>query len=194
LSNAVDFFRERFQLDERNLVRALDIALERPVDYADLFFEHATRDSLVLEEGIVKSGDRHVEQGVGVRAQSGERQGYAHTDEVTLETLRLAATTARAICEGPGAGTRVSVRGSGAPAADLYPVARPPTEAPVESKLELLGAIDAHARSLDPRVKQVMASVVSESRQVLVLGSDGSFATDSRPLVRLIVDMLCVVF
>ncbi len=190
MSNAVDLFRERFQLDERSLAGALDIALERPVDYADLYFEHATRDSLVLEEGIVKSGDRHVEQGVGVRALSGERQGYAHTDEVTLETLRLAATTARAICEGPGAGARVSVRGSGAPAADLYPVALSPTEAPIEAKLELLGAIDAHARSLDPRVKQVMASVVSESRQILVLGSDGTFATDSRPLVRLNVQIV----
>ena len=190
MSDAVDFIRERFQLDERSLARALDTALERRVDYADLFFEHATRDSLVLEEGIVKSGDRHVEQGVGVRAQSGERQGYAHTDEVTLEALRLAATTARAICEGPGAGGRVSLRGSGAPAADLYPVARPPTEAPVGAKLELLGAIDSHARSLDPRVKQVMASVVSESRQVLVLGSDGTFASDSRPLVRLNVQIV----
>ncbi len=190
MSNAVDFFRERFHLDERSLASALDTALERRVDYADLFFEHATRDSLVLEDGIVKSGDRHVEQGVGVRAQAGERQGYAHTDEVTVETLRVAATTARAICEGPGEGSRVSVLGSGAPAADLYPVARPPTETPVEPKVELLGAIDAHARSLDPRVKQVMASVVSESRQVLVLGSDGTFATDARPLVRLNVQIV----
>jgi TldD protein len=190
LSNAVAFFRERFQLDLRSLARTLDTALERPVDYADLFFEHATRDSLVLEEGIVKSGDRHVEQGAGVRAQSGERQGYAHTDEVTLESLRLAATTARAICEGPGTGGSVRVRGSGAPASDLYPVARPPTEAPVDAKLALLGAIDTHARSLDPRVKQVMASVVSESREVLVLGSDGTFATDSRPLVRLNVQVV----
>jgi len=190
LSNAVDFFRERFQLDLRSLSRTLDTALERPVDYADLFFEHATRDALVLEEGIVKSGDRHVEQGVGVRAQAGERQGYAHTDEVTLESLRLAATTARAICEGSGSGSSVRVSGSGAPATDLYPVARPPTEAPVESKLALLGAIDAHARSLDSRVKQVMASVVSESRQVLVVGSDGTFATDSRPLVRLNVQVV----
>ncbi len=190
MSNAVDFFRERFQLDLRSLSRTLDTALERPVDYADLFFEHATRDALVLEEGIVKSGDRHVEQGVGVRAQAGERQGYAHTDEVTLESLRLAATTARAICEGSGSGSSVRVSGSGAPATDLYPVARPPTEAPVESKLALLGAIDAHARSLDSRVKQVMASVVSESRQVLVVGSDGTFATDSRPLVRLNVQVV----
>jgi TldD protein len=107
-----------------------------------------------------------------------------------VEALRLAATTARAICAGPGAGARALVRGSGAPAHDLYPVARPPTEAAVGAKLDLLGAIDAHARSLDPRVKQVMASVVSESRQVLVVGSDGTFAADVRPLVRLNVQVV----
>jgi TldD protein len=181
----VDFFRDRFEIDERSLAAALDTALERRVDYADLFFEHTTRDSLVLEEGIAKSGERHVEQGVGVRAQAGERQGYAHTDEVTVESLRLAASTARAICEGPGARGAVRVRAPGSPARDLYPVARPPTEAPVDAKLGLLGAIDAYARSLDPRVKQVMASAVCESRQILVVGSDGTFAADSRPLVRL---------
>ncbi len=190
MSHALDFFRERFELDERSLATALDTALERRVDYADLFFEHATRDALVLEEGIVKSGERHVEQGVGVRAQAGERQGYAHTDEVGVEALRVAAATARAICEGPGAGGRVTVRGTGAPARDLYPVAQAPTEVAVEAKLGLLGAIDVHARSLDPRVKQVMASVVSESRQVLVVGSDGTFAADARPLVRLNVQVL----
>jgi TldD protein len=190
VTGALDFFRDRFALDERSLGAALDTALERRVDYADLFFEHATRDSLVLEEGIAKSGDRHVEQGVGVRAQVGERQGYAHTDEVTLDSLRIAATTARAICERPGAGGRASVRIAGAPARDLYPVASAPTEASIDAKLGLLGAIDAHARALDPRVRQVMASVVCESRRILVAGSDGTFATDSRPLVRLNVQVV----
>ena len=84
--NARDFFQDRFGLDETALGAALDTALERRVEYADLFFEYATQDSVVLEEGIVKSGSRHVEQGVGVRAQSGERQGYAHSDEVTIES------------------------------------------------------------------------------------------------------------
>ncbi len=79
--SALHFFRERFGVDDRSLVRALDTALERRVDFADLFFEYTTRDSVSLEESLVKGGSLEVEQGVGVRAQAGERQGYAHADD-----------------------------------------------------------------------------------------------------------------
>ena len=98
LPTARALFQERFGLDDKSLATALDTALERRIDYADLFFEYSTQDSVVLEEGIVKTGDRHLEQGVGVRAQVGERQGYAHSDELSAEALQLAARTARAIC------------------------------------------------------------------------------------------------
>jgi TldD protein len=188
--SALDFFRGRFGVDDGSLAAALATALERKVDYADVFFEYTTQDSVVLEEGIVKTGDRHVGQGVGVRAQSGERQGYAHSDEVTVESIQLAAATARAISESAGRGGTVAVRGSGAPAQDLYPVLRPPTEVPVERKVDLLGEIDSYARGLDPRVKQVMASVVSQHRQVLIADSDGGLAADVQPLVRLNVQII----
>ena len=83
-SSSLVLFRERFGIDDRSLAAALNTALERPVDHADLFFEYTTRDSVMLEEGIVRSGSRNLEQGVGVRVQSGERQGYAHSDEITV--------------------------------------------------------------------------------------------------------------
>ncbi len=184
------FFRDRFGLDERNLASTLGTALERRVDAADLFFEHTTRDQVALEEGIVKQGDRHVEQGVGVRVQAGERQGYAHSDEITVESLRVAAATARAISARAGSAEPVAVRGTLAPCHDLYPVEHAPTDAPVERKVDLLGEMDAFARSLDPRVRQVMASVVSEHRHVLVVASDGTLAGDVRPLVRLNVQVI----
>jgi TldD protein len=187
--DALQFFRSRFGLDERSLARTLDTALERRVDYADLFFEYATQDSVSLAEGMVKSGDRHLEQGVGVRAQAGERQGYAHSDEVTVESLCLAASTARAISEASGAAAPVAVR-AGGPPHDLYPVDTAPTEVPVERKVALLGEIDAYARGLDPRVKQVMASVLSQHRTVLVAGSDGTLVGDVRPLVRVNVQVI----
>jgi len=184
------FFLERFGLDDRSLDAALGTALERPVDYADLFFEYATQDSVALEEGIVKSGSRHLEQGVGVRAQSGERQGYAHSDDVTVESVQLAAATARAISEGDGGSRSVALAGSARPAHDLYPVTQAPTDVPVERKTALLSEIDAYARSRDPRVEQVMASVVSQHRQVLIAGSDGTLAADVQPLVRLNVQVV----
>jgi TldD protein len=189
-SSPLALFRDRFGLDDRSLARTLETALERRVDSAELFFEYTTQDSVALEEGIVKSGDRHVEQGVGVRAQAGERQGYAHSDEVTVESLELAATTARAISRESQSAGPVAVRTGAAPARDLYPVERAPTDEPVESKVALLGEIDAYARARDPRVKQVMASCVSQHRNVLVVGSDGRFAADVRPLVRLNVQVI----
>ena len=187
---AVSFFRDRFGMDDRSLTRALDAALEREVDYADLYFEYTVQDSVALEEGIVKSGSRHLEQGVGVRTQVAERQGYAHSDEVTVENLELAAATARAISESPSQGNAVAVHGTGANARNLYPVETAPTEVPVPEKVGLLEAIDVYARGRDPRVKQVMASVVTQHQNILIAGSDGSLSADVRPLVRLNVQIV----
>jgi TldD protein len=187
---ALGFLHDRFGLDDRSLVTALDTALEREVDYADLFFEYGTQDSVMLEESIVKSGSRHVEQGVGVRAQAGERQGYAHSDEVTVESVKLAATTARAISESTGGKRSVAVRRADRPPRNLYPVERAPTDVAVERKIQLLGEVDVHARALDTRVQQVMASVVSQHRHVLVVGSDGTLGSDVQPLVRLNVQVV----
>jgi TldD protein len=177
-------------MDDRSLTRALDAALEREVDYADLYFEYTVQDSVALEEGIVKTGSRHIEQGVGVRTQIAERQGYAHSDDVTVESLELAAATARAISESPSQASAVAVQGTGAVARNLYPVERPPTEVPIPEKVDLLEAIDVYARARDPRVKQVMASVVTQYQNVLIAGSDGSLSADVRPLVRLNVQIV----
>jgi len=190
VGSPLSFFRERFGLDDGQLAATLGTALERQVDHADLFFEYTSGDSVALEEGIVKSGDRHLSQGVGVRVQTGERQGYAHSDDITLESLRVAASTARAISEGAGSTRAVAVRGPSKPAHDLYAVTLPPTEVPIERKVALLSEIDAYARQLDSRVVQVMASVVSQNRVVLIAASDGTLVGDVRPLVRLNVQVL----
>jgi len=187
---ALDFFQDRFGLDERSLSTALDTALARRVDYADLFFEYSTEDAVVLEEGIVKSGDRHVEQGVGVRAQTGERQGYAHSDDVTVESLELAAETARAIAKEAGGASSAAIQTSTSPGRNLYPVETAPTDVPIQGKVSLLGEMDQYARAADSRIVQVMASCVSQHRQILIAGSDGTLSSDVRPLVRLNVQVI----
>jgi TldD protein len=181
--------REGYGLGEGDLEAVLGTALARGADYADLFLERTTQDSVALEDGIVKSGDRHVAQGVGVRAQVGERQGYAHTDDITIESLRVAAGAARTIAEGSGGARAVAVRAS-AGGHDLYPLATSPTDVPVREKIALLGEIDAYARARDPRISQVMASVVSQQRSVLVASSDGGIAGDTQPLVRVNVQVI----
>ncbi len=183
-------FRERFGVDERSLELGLGSALARSVDHADLFFEYSTRDSVSLEDGAVKSGARRLEQGVGVRVQAGERQGYAFSDEITLESVRLAASTARAISEGSAAHSPVAVGGVRRPSLDLYPLALAPTEVPVEAKVALLDRIDRRARGLDPRVRQVMASVLCEQRHLLIAASDGTLVEDVQPLVRINVQVI----
>jgi TldD protein len=187
--HALSFFRNRFELSDASLAAALDTALEREIDYADLYFEYTTTDSVSLEEGIVKSGDRHLEQGVGVRAVQGERQGYAHSDDISLESARLAAGTARAIADQPRDHAPLAVH-AGRPARDLYPVTVAPTDVPIETKVDWLSEIDAYARSRDPRVSQVMASIVSQHKHVLVASSDGTRVADVLPLVRVNVQVL----
>jgi len=187
--NALDFFRDRFDLNDANLAAALDTALERQVDYADLYFEYTTTDSVSLEEGIVKSGDRHLEQGVGVRAVCGERQGYAHSDEISVESARLAAGTARAIADETRDHAPVAIESAGG-GHDLYPIATAPTDVPVTTKVDWLNEIDAYARAKSAKVSQVMASVVCQHKHVLVAGSDGTRVADVLPLVRVNVQVL----
>ncbi|MAG34432.1 MAG: metalloprotease TldD [Deltaproteobacteria bacterium] len=188
---ALGFFRDRFELSDRSLATALDTALERTVDYADLYFEYTTTDSVSLEEGIVKSGDRHLEQGVGVRAVRGERQGYAHSDDVSLESAQLAAGTARTIADETSPRSPVAISGP-ASTRNLYPVETAPTDVPVTTKIDWLNEIDAYARGLSPKVSQVMASVVSQHKRVLIAASDGTRVADVLPLVRLNVQVIAV--
>ncbi len=188
-SAALSFFEDRYGVDSRNLEHTLGIALERRVEEADLFFEYSERDAVSLEEGRVKSGAYHTEQGIGVRVQAGERQGYAHSDEISVESLRVAASTARAISEHSSQHTCVSVGGTPT-AHNLYPVAISPTDVPAQEKIALLEAIDRYAHSRDPRVKQVMASVLCEQRKILVARSDGALVGDTQPLVRINVQVI----
>jgi TldD protein len=185
-------FRDHFGIDARGLDSVFATALAKPVDYADVFFEYTMRDAVSLEEGIVKSGARSVEQGVGVRAQSGERQGYAHADEITLESVKLAAGTARAIAEGSSTSRSVALRRPALPAFDLYGLAQSPTEVPIDTKVRLLQEMDAYARSRDPRIAQVMASVSCEERHLMIAASDATWVSDVQPLVVLRVQVIAV--
>jgi TldD protein len=138
----------------------------------------------MLEEGAVKKAARHVSQGAGIRAQSGERTGYAHTDDLSLPNLEEAARQARAIADQATASGVVAVGRHGTPH-DLYTLAEPPIAADLGRKIKLLGEVDALARSLDPRVRQVIASLGSEDVIVLIATPEGWTVGDVRPLTRL---------
>ena len=178
------FFRERFGLSDAVLEQVLGTALARRADHADLYFEFRVAQTASLEEGVVKKATRNVSQGVGVRVVAGARAGYAHSDEVTLDRLELAARTARAIADERTDTVAVPARRPTA-AHDLYPVARPPIDTPLDDEIALLAAIDAAARSVDPAITNVLASVGIEHKVVLIATSAGTVVGDVRPLVHL---------
>ncbi len=182
------FFEDRFGLTSSAMERLLGSQLAGRVDHADLFLEYRISEELALEDGAVKKASRHVSQGAGIRAQSGERTGYAHTDDLALPNLEEAARQARAIADQASASTAIAV-GSGRPH-DLYTLAEPPVTAALDRKVALLLQMDAAARALDPRVKQVIASLGSEDVIVLIATPSGFTVGDVRPLTRLNVTVI----
>jgi TldD protein len=179
------FFIERFGLSSRGLESVLGTALARRADYADLYFEFRVNQSATLEEGVVKKATRSVSQGVGVRVVAGERSGYAHTDEVSLERLELAARTAGVIADARTATTGLPATQAPAARHDLYAVSPSPTATELPDVVALLEQIDRVARAVDPRITNVMASVGLEHKVVLVVCSDGVRVGDVRPLINL---------
>jgi TldD protein len=174
-------------LASNDLDRVFSQLMGPSIDAADLYFQHSRSESWVLEEGIVKDGSHSIEQGVGVRAISGEKTGFSYSDEIVLPQLLEASRAARAIAQGgAGAGKPLAI----ATGRGLYPVIDPVESLPNEEKIALLREVDAYARSRDPRVKQVVVSLAATMDTILVAGSDGTLAADVRPLVRLNVQVI----
>ncbi len=175
-------------LAEHDLERVLHDLMSYQVDSADLYFQSSRHESWSLEDGIVKSGSHSIERGVGVRAVSGEKTGFAYSDEIVLPALTQAAGAARAIARAGQEG-RVQAWARGGRQA-LYKAVDPIDTLSSADKIALLHAVDAEARRIDPRVKQVMVSMAAVHDVVLVAASDGTFAADVRPLVRLNVSVV----
>ncbi len=183
VSEAISFFRERFGITATDVERMLGVALSRGGDYADLYFEYTSTGSVQVEESIVKSATRSVRQGVGVRVISGEKTGYAYTDDITPASIERTAKTAAAIARSSGSDAPVRVEGA-RPALDLYPVVEPITEVALDRKIELLSRADEAARAVDSRVREVQASLADEYKVVMIASSDGRLVGDVQPLVR----------
>jgi TldD protein len=181
---------ERLLLDQHDLTaqqleQVLGTALERRADYADLYFEARSAEAVSLEEGLVKKTARSISQGVGVRVLAGDKTGYAHSDDITLDTLQIAARTARAVAHDSGETRVVSLGGPSRAPRDLYTLSTPPTTIPLVEKISLLQQIDEEARRYDPRITNVMASLTVEQKHVLILTSAGVMVADTQPLLRL---------
>jgi TldD protein len=158
------------------------------LDFADLYFQFARSEAWSLEEGIVKSGSFNIEQGVGVRAVSGDKTAFAYSDDISLPALMDAARATRAIAAGGGNGRLPRLTGRAAAA--LYAEADPIGSLPAEAKVRLLERLESLARAADPRVTQVMAHIAGSWETILVACSDGHMAADVRPLCRVSVTVI----
>ena len=176
------YFFETLGLSERLLERCLGEALSAGGDFADLYFEAVTSTSLGMDEGIVKTASQGVSVGCGVRVLSGERTGFAYTDDLSPERLLKAARTAALIASGPQTTRVAGFQETRTP--QLYPIAGS-SDAEISAKLELIARADRAARAFDPRIVQVRAGLSDELRRILVAASDGTFASDTQPLARL---------
>ncbi|WP_312437610.1 metalloprotease TldD [Janthinobacterium sp.] len=184
LAVARDILLTPFGLDESKLLKALGTMFAHKVDYADLYFQFTKSEGWSLEEGIVKTGSFSIDQGVGVRAVSGDRTAFSYSDEISERALLDAAAATRTIARA-GAG-RVKIAGSMRPQGgrSLYLPNDPLASLDATAKVQLLERVEKMARAKDPRVVQVMAGLAGEYDVVLVLRSDGVLAADIRPLVR----------
>src|SRR5919106_653726 len=170
-------------LDEGGIQRVLDSLLGHAVDFADLYFESSRAESWLLEDGIVKEGRHNIDQGVGVRAISGEKTGFAYSDEIVPAALLDAAGTARAIATRGGKNKVQAWRRQGV--LSFYDAGNPLHSMTASDKAGLLRELDAAARQSDPRIKQVMVSLTAIHDIALIASSDGTYTADVRPLVRL---------
>jgi TldD protein len=191
-----------FQTAERHLLAPYDLTAEHlsgvfgelfghRLDFADLYFQFARSEAWSLEEGIVKSGSFNIEQGVGVRAVSGDKTAFAYSDEISLPALLGAAKATRAIAAAGAEGSlgrlpQLAGRASHALYADTDPLA----SLPAEAKVKLLERLESLARAEDPRVTQVMAHIAGSWETVLVARSDGHLAADVRPLARVSITVI----
>ena len=191
LATARALLLDPYGLSERELDATLATIARHRVDDADLFFQYTRTEGWSLEEGIVKTGSFSIDQGVGVRAVTGERTAFAYSDDLSPGSLQDAACTVRAISAAAGVG-RVDRRRRRASGRNrpLYAPIDPIATLDSGAKVALLEMVEQRARARDPRVVQVMAGLASEYDVVLVARLDGTLAADVRPLVRLSVTVV----
>lgn len=175
-------------LGVNDLQNVLDKMMGNSINRADLYFQTSRQESWVLEDGIVKEGNYNIEQGVGVRAISGEKTGFSYSDEIVLPALIQAADAAKSIAR---AGKQNQVQAWKKDSNhQLYLPIDPLDSLTTDEKIDLLKQVDAEARKQDPRIKQVIASLVGVHEVILVASSDGTLNADVRPLVRMNVTVI----
>jgi TldD protein len=175
-------------MDENDIGRLLGSVMTHSVDAADIYFQYSRHESWSLEDGIVREGGHSIDQGAGVRAISGERTGFAYSDEIQIPALTQASRAARSIASHGQAG-QIQTRRSGS-GAGLYTAEDPLGSMADQDKVTLLERVDQGVRALDARIQQVIVTLAAVHDVIMVAAADGTFAADVRPLIRMNVSVI----
>jgi TldD protein len=181
-------FVDHFAIPSEDISRVVKAALANGGDYADVYFDYRLFNSLVLEEHRVKTASQGVSLGAGVRVVSGEKTGYAYTEEITLDKLIEAAKIAALIARSGGKLEKVALIEEKVPS--RYRILLPPAEAEVDDRLSFLSEADKAASSYDPRIKRVMVLYQDELRFIQIATSEGRLVKDTQPMLRLMVQTI----
>jgi TldD protein len=183
--------QELFQptgLSRTQVVSVLNSLSDRAIDYADCYFQLSTSESWIMEGGLVKEGAFSISRGVGVRAITGEKTGFAYVDEIALPSLQKSAAAAKSIAH---QGRSLNVKAPMIrPLKSLYSSLNPINTLTEKDKIDLLEKIDRYVRAQDSRVVEVIGSIHGSYDLILVAGTDGTYAADRRPLVRMNVSVI----
>lgn len=182
-TDAIRFFFERYNLTYSEIDKLLGAALARGGDYADLYFEYRTSNSVGVEEQIIKSATKSISQGVGVRVIAGEKTGYAYTDEIAFDSIKRAAETASYIANSQEGSQNIGVNAT-PNSHNLYAVETPVSSLELNRKIELIHQSDKAARAVDKRIREVQAGIADELKYVMIASSDGRLTGDVQPLSR----------
>ncbi len=177
-------------LSEQDIAETLATVATRQIDYADIYFQSSWHESLVLEDSIIKNGSFNIDRGVGVRAISGEKTGFAYSDQLQPESLKQSAIAARGIAQqGQSGQLKAFSRTSNH---HTYSAVNPLESFVKQQKIDLLKELDAYIRTKEPLIQEVSVSLSGLYEQILVAATDGTYAADIRPLVRLSISVLAV--
>lgn len=170
-------------LSRDDLTKALALIHQNNVDYADLYFQSSYHETWMLEDGLVKEGSYNIERGVGVRAVSGDKTGFSYSDAINIESLTQASTAAKSIAKA-SENKQVQIFTEKTHAIQFGAI-NPISSLSDSKKIELLHQIEDYIRQLAPEASQVISSISAVYEEILVAASDGTFATDTRPLIRM---------
>ena len=158
------------------------------VDYADLYFQYSKNEFWSIEDGAVNNGTYSIDQGVGIRSISGEKSAFTYSDDININALDEACKIVNAI-KNQGQSNNIPLKTS-KNSNQLYSASNPLDSLDGLSKIKLLEKVEQIARSLDPRIKKVSASLAAQYEIILIKNFYGQLIEDVRPLVRLSISVI----